>query len=53
MVSDEAIIDAALDDGYCGYHAVGTCAMGPADDDVVDSSLACAGSTGSRPWTSR
>ena len=39
VVSDEAIIDAALDDGYCGYHAVGTCAMGPADDDVVDSSL--------------
>src|SRR6185312_1004962 len=40
QVSNErAIIDAALDEGYCGYHAVGTCAMGPADDDVVDSSL--------------
>ena len=37
--SDEAIIDAALDKGYCGYHAVGTCAMGPADDDVVDPTL--------------
>ena len=39
VTSDDAIIDAALDKGYCGYHAVGTCAMGPADDDVVDSSL--------------
>jgi len=37
--SDEEIIDDALDEGYCGYHAVGTCAMGPADDDVVDPSL--------------
>ena len=36
VVTDQAIIDAALDEGYCGYHAVGTCAMGPADDDVVD-----------------
>lgn len=35
----DAIIDAALDKGYCGYHAVGTCAMGPSDDDVVDPSL--------------
>ncbi|WP_375488449.1 GMC oxidoreductase, partial [uncultured Mycobacterium sp.] len=37
--SADAIIDAGLELGYCGYHAVGTCAMGPADDDVVDSSL--------------
>lgn len=37
--SDQGIIDAALDKGYCGYHAVGTCAMGPSDDDVVDSRL--------------
>ena len=37
--TDQAIIDAALDEGYCGYHAVGTCAMGSADDDVVDPSL--------------
>jgi choline dehydrogenase-like flavoprotein len=35
IVTDEAV----LDEGYCGYHAVGTCAMGPADDDVVDSVL--------------
>jgi choline dehydrogenase len=39
VTSDDAIIDACLDKGYCGYHAVGTCAMGPSDDDVVDASL--------------
>jgi choline dehydrogenase-like flavoprotein len=39
VTEDDAIIDAALDQGYCGYHAVGTCAMGPNDDDVVDSTL--------------
>jgi choline dehydrogenase-like flavoprotein len=39
VTSDEAILDAGLDKGYCGYHAVGTCAMGPSDDDVVDSAL--------------
>ncbi|MFV9634169.1 GMC family oxidoreductase [Mycobacterium neumannii] len=39
VVADQAIIDAGLDAGYCGYHAIGTCAMGPADDDVVDTSL--------------
>jgi choline dehydrogenase-like flavoprotein len=48
VVSDEAIIDAALDEGYCGYHAVGTCAMGPAEDDVVDSSLRVRGVDGLR-----
>lgn len=37
--TDSEIIDAALDQGYCGYHAVGTCAMGPNDDDVVDPML--------------
>ncbi len=39
VVSDEEIIDAGLNEGYCGYHAVGTCAMGPSDDDVVDPAL--------------
>ena len=39
VVTEQAIIDSALDEGYCGYHAVGTCAMGPSDDDVVDHSL--------------
>ena len=37
--SDDEIVDSALDQGYCGYHAVGTCAMGPNDDDVVDPTL--------------
>ncbi|MET0703561.1 MAG: GMC family oxidoreductase N-terminal domain-containing protein [Mycobacterium sp.] len=37
--TDDEIIDSGLDGGYCGYHAVGTCAMGPDDDDVVDSQL--------------
>jgi len=37
--SDDELINSALDAGYCGYHAVGTCAMGPSDDDVVDSQL--------------
>ncbi len=36
---DQDIIDANLDRGYCGFHTIGTCAMGPADDDVVDSRL--------------
>jgi choline dehydrogenase len=37
--TDDEIIDSALDGGYCGYHAVGSCAMGPDEDDVVDSRL--------------
>ena len=28
-----------MTEGYTGNHAVGTCGMGPNDDDVVDSSL--------------
>ncbi|MET9018604.1 GMC family oxidoreductase N-terminal domain-containing protein [Actinopolymorpha sp. NPDC004070] len=37
--TDEDVVDAMLDSGYCGYHAIGTCAMGPNDEDVVDSRL--------------
>jgi choline dehydrogenase-like flavoprotein len=37
--TDDEIVDSALDGGYCGYHAVGSCAMGPDDADVVDSRL--------------
>jgi choline dehydrogenase len=37
--TDQEIIDAALTSGSCGYHAIGTCAMGPNDDDVVDPRL--------------
>ena len=36
---DDAVIDSALEHGYCGYHAIGTCAMGTADTDVVDAEL--------------
>jgi choline dehydrogenase len=37
--SDAEIVDTALTDGGCGYHAIGTCAMGPNDTDVVDPRL--------------
>ncbi len=37
--TDEEILDFELTVGSAGYHAVGTCAMGPNDDDVVDSRL--------------
>ncbi|MEE3753103.1 GMC family oxidoreductase [Mycobacterium intracellulare] len=46
--TDEALIDSALDAGYCGYHAVGTCAMGPDEYDVVDSRLRVRGVDGLR-----
>lgn len=45
---DQAILDAALDGGTSGSHAIGTCAMGPADDDVVDSRLRVRGVAGLR-----
>ncbi|MFI1049899.1 GMC family oxidoreductase [Streptomyces griseoruber] len=37
--TDEEIIRSSLDGGYCGFHAIGTCAMGSAPDDVTDSRL--------------
>jgi choline dehydrogenase-like flavoprotein len=37
--TDQQILDFALTVGSAGYHAVGTCAMGPNDDDVVDPRL--------------
>ena len=43
--SDQEIIDAALTTGGCGYHAVGTCAMGPDNEDVVDPRLRVRGVT--------
>jgi choline dehydrogenase len=36
---DDDVIEANLAHGYCGYHAIGTCAMGPDDADVVDPEL--------------
>jgi choline dehydrogenase len=46
--SDQDIVDAGLAQGTCGYHAIGTCAMGPNDDDVVDSRLRVRGTTNLR-----
>ncbi|OMC29717.1 GMC oxidoreductase [Mycobacterium sp. GA-1841] len=47
-VSDDELVDAALAGGYSGYHAIGTCAMGPHDDAVVDSRLRVRGVDGLR-----
>jgi choline dehydrogenase-like flavoprotein len=46
--SDQEILDAGLTMGGCGYHAIGTCAMGPDDADVVDSRLRVRGVAGLR-----
>jgi len=46
--TDEEIVEAALADGYCGYHAIGTCAMGPDDEHVVDPQLRVRGVAGLR-----
>jgi choline dehydrogenase len=46
--ADQEIIDAALTLGTPGYHAIGTCAMGPDDDDVVDPRLRVRGVTNLR-----
>ncbi|MCP9272557.1 GMC family oxidoreductase [Mycolicibacterium arenosum] len=46
--TDDDIVDSALDGGYTGYHAVGSCAMGAGDDDVVDSRLRVRGVAGLR-----
>jgi choline dehydrogenase len=46
--TDDDLIDSALDAGFCGYHAVGTCAMGPGDDDIVDHNLRVRGVDGLR-----
>ncbi len=48
MQSDGEILDAGLTLGGCGYHAIGTCAMGPNDDDVVDPALRVRGVSGLR-----
>jgi choline dehydrogenase-like flavoprotein len=37
--SDEELAAAALAHGYCGYHAVGTCAMGADEASVTDAAL--------------
>jgi choline dehydrogenase-like flavoprotein len=46
--TDQAIIDAGLTMGTYGCHAIGTCAMGPDDDAVVDPRLHVRGVTNLR-----
>ncbi|MFE9958679.1 GMC family oxidoreductase [Micromonospora sp. NPDC005299] len=46
--TDEEIIEAGRAHGYCGYHAIGTCAMGPDDEHVVDPQLRVRGVTALR-----
>jgi choline dehydrogenase-like flavoprotein len=46
--TDDELVDSALDGGYTGYHAVGSCAMGPSEDDVTDSRLRVRGVDGLR-----
>ncbi|MDX6743995.1 GMC family oxidoreductase [Actinocorallia sp. A-T 12471] len=46
--STEEIVEASLDRGYCGYHAVGTCAMGRGEEAVVDGRLRLRGVPGVR-----
>lgn len=46
--SDEEILRNAFLNGGNGYHTLGTCAMGPEDDDVVDSRLRVRGVEGLR-----
>lgn len=45
---DAELADAALRHGYCGYHAVGTCAMGTQPDSVTDPELRVRGVQGLR-----
>lgn len=45
---DEAILEMALEHGYCGYHAVGTCALGRDDASVLDPRLRVRGIDGLR-----
>ena len=46
--TDQQIIDAGLEQGSCGFHAIGTCAMGTDEDDVVDPHLRVRGLTNLR-----
>jgi choline dehydrogenase-like flavoprotein len=39
VATDEAILRNAMTNGGNGYHTLGTCAMGPEDDNVVDARL--------------
>ena len=46
--SDDELLHAAITQGQTGFHAIGTCSMGPRDDDVVDDRLRVRGIDGLR-----
>lgn len=48
VTSDEAIVKMSLEHGAAGYHTLGTTAMGPEEDDVVDAQLRVRGVAGLR-----
>ena len=48
VATDDDFVHNALTAGASGYHTLGTCSMGPADDDVVDSDLRVRGVSGLR-----
>lgn len=48
MVSPEDLINLVVDKGFCGYHAISTCRMGPDDNDPVDGKLRLRGFEGIR-----
>ncbi len=48
VTDPQQLVEVALERGYCGYHAVSTCAMGPNDSDVVDGQLRVRGVDGLR-----
>ena len=50
VTSDEALLDYARKTGNTGYHVIGTCSMGPANNRmaVVDAELRVHGLTGLR-----
>jgi len=48
VTDDEELLEMTLAKGFCGYHAIGTCAMGPDETDVVDDRLRVRGIDGLR-----
>lgn len=48
ITGDDEIVEYGLNKGNAGAHGLGTCAMGPDDDDVVDASLKVRGTQGLR-----
>lgn len=48
VAEDDEIIDYGINKGNAGAHGLGTCAMGPSPDDVVDASLRVRGTDGLR-----